>query len=135
MQLENLNLQGTIKVNVQVGNVSEDQIFMFFIGVVSQKDMDNSPDWYKDSNLKVGDISVEIEHSDMDNFQVGGIPIKEWQDVRKFKEFHKSIGIDYDSIIEDKLKEDNLIPTRESIIELVGPELVYSLKGNNHWMK
>jgi hypothetical protein len=47
----------------------------------------------------------DIEFSDFYDITYMGIEINGWQNWKKFKEFHKEMGIDYQAIIDTKFEE------------------------------
>jgi hypothetical protein len=79
-------------------------------------------------DIQIGDLSVtlvgqawtddkisymDIDFTDVENIKYRGIPI-DYDNWRKFKTFHKEMGIDYDGIMQ---KEFDIIFTKESITE------------------
>jgi hypothetical protein len=47
----------------------------------------------------------DIEFTDTYDISYMGIDIKGWQDWKKFRDFHKEMGIDYDAHINKKFEE------------------------------
>jgi hypothetical protein len=68
---------------------------------------------YKD---KGGENTYDCEFNDSEEITYMGVPIEGYQNWKKFREFHKGIGIDFDTALD---KEFEKVMTKERLDKLV----------------
>lgn len=99
MKIENKTLMVTLSHPVQVGDLNttlECQIFY-----------NGTPDF-------------DLEFADIKDTTFCGVPIDGYDNWRKFKVFHKEMGIDFDSILDQKFGE---VFTLKEVREIIQEEL------------
>lgn len=99
LKIKNKNLNLMIEFPIEIGELK----------VVAQTQV-----WvYKNED---GTNTADADFVDIEDITYMGIPIKGYQNWRKFKEFHLEMGIDFDKVINEKYKEN---VTKEAINELI----------------
>lgn len=58
--------------------------------------------------FKKGDLYFEVQDHCIDEIKYSGVTIKDYKNINKFMEFHKEMGIDISSIVNDEVFGDSL---------------------------
>ena len=63
--------------------------------------------------------AFDIEHTDNFNISYMGIEINGWQDWKKFRDFHKGMGIDFDKAIQSEFEKIFDVPNVKLFVDRV----------------
>ena len=99
LKIKNKNLNLVIVFPIEVGElkvIAETQVWI-----------------HKDDD---GNNKADTDFADISDITYMGIPINGYDNWRKFREFHKEMGIDFDKAIDAKYRE---VITEEAINELI----------------
>ena len=97
MEIANKSMMISFAENVTIGDLSATLIGQVFLQEPNPKDID-------------------IDFIDIVNIKYRGISMDGYDNWRKFREFHKGMGIDYDELLDQEFEK---IFTKKAICELV----------------